>query len=306
MAAPSLTFRPMRESDLAAALLVRTAASEELRRREGQTVVPGAPPQRPLLQRHLMQRDPGGSWVAEVNEVVVGYAQAYVRGDIWYLSQFFVMPSAQSLGAGGGVLDRAFAYGRERGARINAVTSSQSTVAHALYARCGMYARGLGYALSGPVEPLRALPSIASDRERFDAYAGHEADFARLDAAVWGAERRPEHEVFAAGGFADEEACFGVMRKDELRGYGYVMDDGWIGPIAAYEPASQLELLRIAADWLSERGIADARCYCCSLNPTLMDAFLRAGWRINHWSFLMSSAPFGQFDRYLASGGLLL
>ena len=306
MGAPSLSFRWMRDVDLAATMLVRKAANEEQMRSEGQVVAPGGPPRRPLLQSHLLRTDPDGSWVAEINDIVVGYAQAYVRGDIWYLSQFFVLPEAQSLGAGRGVLDRAVAYGRERSVRVYSVTSSTSPVAHALYARQGMYAIALGYRLSGPVEPLLTLDAPAAEYERRDGYAGQEDAFASLDRAVWGAERRDEHALFAVGGFADEEASYALACAGELVGYGYVMDDGWIGPIAAYEPGTQLPLLRLAAAWLSERGIEQGRGYCHSLNPTLLSAFLRAGWRINGWSFLLASAPFGRFDRYLPSGGLIL
>ena len=67
-----------------------------------------------------------------------------------------------------------------------------------------------------------------------------------------------------------------------------------------------MDLLRAAAAWLTERGVEQAHCYCLSLNATLLTALLAAGWRVSEWSFLLSSAPFGQFDRYLPSGGMLL
>ena len=29
-------------------------------------------------------------------------------------------------------------------------------------------------------------------------------------------------------------------------------------------------------------------------------------WKIDHWTFLLASQPFGRFERYLPSGGMLL
>jgi hypothetical protein len=33
---------------------------------------------------------------------------------------------------------------------------------------------------------------------------------------------------------------------------------------------------------------------------------MSAGWRIKGWSFFLTSEPFGRFDRYLPSGGMIL
>ncbi|MHB8513885.1 MAG: GNAT family N-acetyltransferase [Dehalococcoidia bacterium] len=300
-----VNYRLMAEADLSATTLVRKAANEWLARGEGRDLDPHVP-NRPLTQRHLLRTDPAGSWVAELNEVVVGYAQGYVRGEIWYLSQFFVLPEAQSFGVGGELLVRAQAYGRASGARVVSVTASTSQVAHGLYMRQGMYAVGVGYRLSGPVAPLRSLPEPGDNQKRVVDCGGWQDTIAGLDREVWGAERRQEHALFLAGGFAERETSFALTSDGTLLGYGYAMDDGHIGPLAARAPETQLPLLRMAADWLTEHGVEQGRCYCLSLNPTLMRVFLDAGWRIGGWSFFLASEPFGQFDRYLPSGGLLL
>ncbi|MDE3094676.1 MAG: GNAT family N-acetyltransferase [Chloroflexota bacterium] len=300
-----VSYRPMTEADLSATTLVRKAANEWLARSEGRDVDPHVP-DRPLPQRHLLRTDPAGSWVAELNDVVVGCAQGYVRGEIWYLSQFFVLPEAQSLGIGHELLVRVQADGRERGARVLAVTASTSQSAHGLYMRHGMHAIGVGYRLSGPIAPLRSLPEPARGQAPVADCGGVQGAIAGLDREVWGAERRQEHALFLAGGFAEQETSFALTSDGTLLGYGYAMDDGHIGPLAARSPETQLPLLRTAVDWLTARGVERGYCYCLSLNPTLMRAFLDAGWRIGGWSFLLASEPFGQFDRYLPSGGLLL
>ena len=305
MSAPRLSIRQMTDADIGAAALVRVAALEALARSEGRDEYGSRMPRAPLLERHILATDPGGSWLAEIDGLTVGYAQAFVRGDIWYLAQLFVLPHAQSLGAGREVLDRAYVYGTERGARVFAVTSSTSPVAHALYMRHGMYARGLGYRMRGPVAPLMSLDDSAA-HIAFGPIANHADAVAALDRDVWGAERGREHARFAQGGFANEQASFVLADGGGVAGYGYVMDDGWIGPIAATAPEMQLQLLRAAAAWLTERGTEHAQCYCLSLNSIMLNAVLGAGWRVNEWSFLLASESFGQFDRYLPSGGLIL
>ena len=102
-----------------------------------------------------------------------------------------------------------------------------------------------------------------------------------------------------------EVASFGLTRDGELLGYGFVTDFG-IAPIAAYDPQDQVPLLKMGAEWLAARDIGDGRAWVTSLNHVVLGTLLRAGWRIGSWSYLLSTEPFGQFDRYHPSGGILL
>jgi hypothetical protein len=126
-----------------------------------------------------------------------------------------------------------------------------------------------------------------------------------LDREVWGASRRVDHE-YSMRDAVIETQTFGLTNGGSLEGYGYVDARGWIGPIAAKEPETQLALLRIAAERLHERGISDGGAWVLSLNPVMMRAFLDAGWKFERWTFFLSSEPFGRFDRYHPSGGLML
>jgi hypothetical protein len=56
-----MQFRPMTESDVSAALLIRKAASEWLIRSEGREPSPWTPGHGTVL-RHLLETDPGGAW----------------------------------------------------------------------------------------------------------------------------------------------------------------------------------------------------------------------------------------------------
>ena len=297
-------FRLMTVADVQVTAYVRKAAFEGLAREQGRE----SPAWQPVLGGHfghIIETDPGGSWIAEVGGLVVGYAQGFVRGDIWFLAQLFVTPEVHGGGVGRELLRLAMEHGRGQGARIFSVVSSTSPVAQALYMRAGMFARGVGYRVRGSVAPLLALPEAAANRKRIVDCSGWLDRIDELDSEVFGASRRQDHVHYMHR--PDVEAhSFGLTSDGAFEGYGYVDDHGWIGPIAAYEPETQLPLLRMAAEYLSERGVAEADMWVLSLNELMMRALLDAGWKFERWTFFLSNEPFGQFDRYQPSGGLML
>ena len=304
---PAISYRLFTEADLSATTYVRKAALEALVRENGREPEPWMP-RAPIMHRHLLKTDPEGAWAAEMDGVLVGYAHGFVRGDVWYLAQLFVQPEVHAGGVGQGVLKRAQDYGRARGAHVFAVSSSTSRSAQALYMRHGMFANAINYHLRGPVEPLLRLPEPAANRKRVVDCSGWQDRMAELDREVWGAERRQEHQLYLSGVFGGDEGSFALTESGSLLGYGYAIEDfgGFIGPIAAREANDQLPLLRMGASWLAEHEVTEAGAYCVSTNHAMMSAFLEAGWKIDHWTFLLASEAFGRFDRYLPSGGMLL
>jgi GNAT superfamily N-acetyltransferase len=297
----------MTEADLAAAAYVRKEALESLERSEGREPEPWAPAPHGNTLNHVIRTDPEGSWAAEMRGVVVGYAQAIVRGDIWFLAQLFVQPAMHGLGIGQELLQRARDYGRAKQARVFSVVSSTSPVAQSLYMRNGMFAFGIGYRLSGPVEALLALPEPQGNTKRVVDCKSWQDRIAELDRYAFGAERRQDHAFYLADdSFPGAQTSFGLNRDGELVGYGYAGEPGWISPIVAYDPNDQLPLLRMAADWLTAHEVVQGNVWVLSLNHIVLSALLRSGWRVHRWSFLLGSEPFGKFDRYHPSGGILL
>ena len=296
----------MTEADLAAALYVRKAAGDALDRGTGPPT--SWMPAFPRTLAHLLRTDPGGGHVAEIDGLIVGFAQSLLRGDIWFLSQLFVQPEVQGIGIGAGLLRRAQQYGRENGARIFSVVSTAQPVSQSLYMRHGMFAFGIGYRMSGDLEPLRALPEPDAAKKRIVDCSGWQDRVADLDRAVFGAERRQDHAWYlASDGSAGDESSFGLTRDGALAGYGYATaDGGYICPIAAYDPADQLPLLRMGAEWLLDHEVTTGHIWTVSQNVTMATALLSAGWRIKDWTFLLASEPFGKFDRYHPAGGALL
>ena len=104
--------------------------------------------------------------MATINGLVVGFAQACVRGDIWFLSQLFVHPEVHARGIGQELLRLAMEYGRDAGCETFSVVSSTSPVAQSLYMRAGMFGIGIGYRLVGSVESLLDLPTAGCNRRR--------------------------------------------------------------------------------------------------------------------------------------------
>jgi GNAT superfamily N-acetyltransferase len=299
-----LTYRPMTVADIDATGYVRKAALEELDRSQNKRVLPWQPQRFPHFE-HLLRTDPEGAWVAEAGGTVVGFSMGFTRGDIWFLAQLFVQPELHGLGAGQGTLERSIRAGRKRGARVLSVVSSTSPVSQSLYMRQGMFAIAIGYRMSGPIASLRALPDPPREWRTADP-SGHGDAISELDTHAWGAPRPAEHGLYQSGAYGPEDHGFVAVSGDAVAGYGYCSSGGHIGPFAAREPAMVLSLLRIAGDWIAERGAEEGWGYFLSSNTTALGALLAGGWRIDDWTFFLTSEPYGRFDRYVPSGGLLL
>lgn len=303
---PHPTYRLMTEADIDATGYIRKAALEWLARSQGQDPWPWQPT-RSRQFAHMLGTDAGGAWVAEIGGTVIGLSMSFVRGDTWFLAQLFVLPEVHGSGAGQGLLERAMAYGREQGARVFAVISSTSAAAQSLYMRGGMFARAVAYQLSGGAERLQALPPPGDDLKVAVDLKAWQDQLAALNAEVWGAERRQDHALFLDGALGLEASeAFALTRGGDLLGYVYVSDTGRIGPMAAWDEADQLHLLRAAADWLVEHEVVEPFAFVLSTNATVAGALLGAGWKVNSWSFLKSSAPFGSMERYTPASGLML
>ena len=109
-----VTFRQMTEGDVPAAVAafesgllgitaglgmpVTGSSIQDERRRQDRT-------------RHFLGTDPGGSWVAEEGDTIVGMSQSFVREDYWMLSQLGTVPGRQGRGVGRDLLKLALSHG---------------------------------------------------------------------------------------------------------------------------------------------------------------------------------------------------
>jgi len=133
-----LTYRPMREADLAAVLELQLRAFTDLDRRRG-TEYAGPPPDPAIaLLRfaRLLDADPGGCWVAERHGELAGASCGLLREGLWGLSLLVTDPPVQGEGIGRELLALAHAYGD--GAHGRVILSSSDPRAIRAYARLGL------------------------------------------------------------------------------------------------------------------------------------------------------------------------
>jgi GNAT superfamily N-acetyltransferase len=130
----------MRPEDDAGVHQLSVVSFSDLERRLHEPPSPPPPPEPSLIRiRQLLERDPGGAWVAEDDGQLVGAALAIDREGVWGLSLLVVLPDHQSQGLGRELLERTLEYanGGERGAIILASPDSRALRA---YARAGLEA----------------------------------------------------------------------------------------------------------------------------------------------------------------------
>lgn len=295
-------FRLITPADLPALRHVQAEAAAHLLRSEGRD--PGrfrqllaVPPE----AYHVLEHDPACCWLAEVDGRPVGYATGIVRGRLWYLSNLFVRPAFHNDGLGKEVLRRSMEAGARAGATVFAVLSSSYRAAQSIYLRAGMAARTPVYILTGPTPALLSLAPARADWRQPSACPEWLDRLRQLDQAVWAGPRDVDQRFWLT-----EARCFALQDEAQVLGYVYVRKDGRVGPLAALEPEIQLPLLRQAGQWLMDHSDEPPRLQVPGLNLAVLRPLLERGFAIETQNTLMSSRPFGQMDRYIISGGVLL
>ena len=135
---------------------------------------------------HLLDVDPGGSWVCDEGGTIVGVAAAARRDLLWVLSTYAVEPEYQGRGAGKALLEAAIGYGA--GCLRGLICSTRDPRAVRRYRLAGFTLHPT-MQLTGVVDRA-ALPIVDGVRE------GTDADLELVDSVdrqVRGATHRPDH-----------------------------------------------------------------------------------------------------------------
>ena len=243
-----VTVRRMNPDDIDKAREVQVSSFADYGRRHGEEIPAEVPEDAVERQRgrfrHFVANDPEGSWVAEVDDVVVGTALALRRESLWGLSLLAVEPSHQSHGVGRRLLDATLGYAN--GAETAVILSSQDPRAMRAYAVAGF---DLHPQVSAKGDVDRALlPSLSRVAEA-DVSRAEWAD--EVDRAVRGAARGPDHQLL------NTQGQMYVVDDVDGRGYSYVRFDGRLVTIAATDDDTATELLwrYLATDHPGEHGI---------------------------------------------------
>jgi GNAT superfamily N-acetyltransferase len=226
-----IEFRPATEADLAAEFEVFVDAAGGLARRHGfEAPAPTAEDADGFVRSHahLLAHDGERSFVAVAEGVVVGYTDAIVRGDTWFLSTLFIRERFQGRGVGRRLLDLSWGDGYAR--RIT-ISSSIQPISNGLYAKRGLI----------PATPMLAIggESRADEPTGLEPVEPEPAAMAVLDVAAYGFDRAVDHAYWSQGAAATL-----WLRGGEPAAYSYRSDGGEIGPIAGTDPASAAAALQ--------------------------------------------------------------
>jgi ribosomal protein S18 acetylase RimI-like enzyme len=313
------TYRLARANDLSTMRLIQSKALYDL-----VVTRSGRPPSAIVItdepsseMRHLLRTDPKLAWLAIENGRPVGFSVGFVRDELWFLSDLFVLPEAYGRGIGGELLKRCVAAGDARGARIRAVASSHDLGAQKLYIKAGMVPHFPLYGIEGAARGLTELPRTRWSANDTISPIGPSRAWIRrlgdLDAMIWGRRRDGEHRFWLGECGLN---CLALADASGLVAYAYyssaASNPPWdgepcrIGPVAARSARQQLSLLRAIGEALSAQPGVSAEFQVPGINMTMLSSLLAAGFKVDHQGFYMTSRSLGRFDRYLPSGGTLL
>ena len=231
-------------------------------------------------------------WIAEEegSGKAIGYARSVERGGLFELAEFFVHPDSQSAGVGAALLARAFPPGR---GEVRVIIATTDVRAQARYYRAGTIARFPIVAMVGrprtfDPDPMVEAVTVTSDGPEIQ-------DLLRIESAVLEFDRGDELRWLAA-----QREAYLYRRGGEPIGFAFVGRNG-NGPIAALEASDQPAILAHVEARAAALALDELSFEVPMVNAEAIRHLLDRGFRMDpFYTFLMSSRPFGRFDRYVA------
>ena len=290
-------IRNVRPEELEQVWRVHVASSSDLAMRRGG---PGRRADEPVSTdaRAGLARDPDGYFCAVEEGRIRGMVSALVRGRVWYLSMFFVLPSDQGRGLGQALLERALAYGDSREVEVRCVWASLDPRAQARYVMAGMAPRWPIYRLEGDAAAVARLKARVGLDPRARELPCDPVAAEKLTAEVFGDGRADD----LAHWRSDGGAAVAIERGGEIAAFAHRRGDR-IGPAAGRDETAFLQAVAAAAARAGGGGSVTVRVpgVCVSL----LEALVACGFRIGELAVFLASRPFGRPELYLPSGPIL-
>ncbi len=246
---------------------------------------------RPLFEHLASTADEW--WIAEedVGGRPVGYARSILRDGVRELTEFFVLPDAQSGGVGRGLLERAFPA---EGARHRAIVATIDPRAIARYLRAGLDGRVPLVGWEGVPRDERLATDL--DRERIEPDDPPLDALAGIDRVILGFRRDEDHRWLAG-----QRPGWMYRRGGAPVAYGYhPTRPVWGGPYAALAPA---DLPVLMADGEAAAAAAGHATVTFDLALTArpgIDHLLGRGFRVDPFVMLFfTDGPVDGLDRYV-------
>lgn len=289
-------IRKVRPDELEEVWRVHVASSNDLLARSGRPARPADDPV-PSDARVGLATDPDGYFCAVEQGRIRGMVSALVRGRVWYLSMFFVLPGDQGRGLGRALLERALAYGEARGAEVRSVWASLDPRAQARYLMAGMAPRWPIYRLEGGAAAVARLKArVGLDPRELPRDPGAAE---KLTAEVFGHGRADD----LAHWRGDGGAAVAIERGGELAAFAYRRGER-IGPAAGRDETALLQAVAAAAA-AGVGGGGSVTMRVPGACASLLEALVGCGFRIGDLALFMASRPFGRPELYLPSGPIL-
>lgn len=232
-------------------------------------------------------------WVAEDDATgrAVGYARSIVRDGVRELTEFFVLPDAQSAGVGRGLLERTFP---DEGVRHRAIVATIDPRAIARYLRAGLDARVPMIGLEGAPRDERLATDLV--REPVDPVDPPLEALADVDRRLLGFRRDEDHRWLAS-----QRSGVVYRRGASLVGYGYHPTRPlWGGPYAALEAADLAVLIADGEAAAFAAGHATVTFDVALTARPALDHLLGRGFRVDPFVMLFfTDGPVDGLDRYV-------
>ncbi len=229
-------------------------------------------------------------WLAEddASGELLGYARSVERGGMFELSEFFVRPAHQSAGIGRQLLDRAFPP--ERG-DLRVIVATTDVRALRSYYRAGTAARF-------PIASLEGAPRRTDDDGLLVATHADADDIGtltRLEAAVLEFPRSPADFNW----LLEQREGWLYLAEGTPIGFAFVGRPS-SGPLVALEPGYQASMLRHVEGRAAELEVETLTLEIPMVNEVAARHLLNRGFKFDAFlTLLMSSRPFGKFDRFI-------
>jgi ribosomal protein S18 acetylase RimI-like enzyme len=288
-------IRNVRPDELEQVWRVHVASSSDLAVRRGR---PARSADEPVSTdaRAGLASDPGGYFCAVEDGRIRGMVSALVRGRVWYLSMFFVLPGDQGRGLGRALLERALAYGEARGVEVRCVWASLDPRAQARYVMAGMAPRWPIYRLDGDAAAVAVLQARLGLDSRARELPCDPVAAEKLTAEIFGEGRAND----LAHWRSDGGAVVAIERGGEIVAFAYRRGNR-IGPAAGRDETAFLQAVAAAATGAGGSVTLRVPGVCASL----LEALVACGFRIGDLSVFLASRPFGRHELYLPSGPIL-
>ncbi|MBA2731740.1 MAG: GNAT family N-acetyltransferase [Acidobacteria bacterium] len=282
-------YRPVREAEMPEAVELFLATVADLNQRWNLNWP--LPPREYIEKVYDYIRRTGIFLVAEVDGKLGAICHAIVRDHLWFLSGFWTIPHLQGQKVGRPLLKQVWDEGAAAGASVFFTWSSIDLQAMASYMKMGMLP---GYQLLNFYGQPCKLPEkrCGYETQPLELSAAME-----IDEQIRATRREPDHQFWVTEVKLEGRQ---MMCADRIVGY-YYLNKGTVGPAAWLEDEDAEALLESAC----REAFAQAeqiRLIVPGANHAAIRFALQMNLKLSGYGHLLTTAPFGQMEKYLTSG----